>query len=187
MKTKQELRTLIKENRERMKKSEAKEKSSQILYHLTSLPAFFRADVIHTYVSSKKNEVDTHDFIKLMLKHKKRIVVPISDMQTKLMKHSEIFSLSELSAGTLGILEPKMYRPVSVADLDVIIVPAIAVDRKGNRLGFGAGFYDRFLHALQLPTIVLAYDHQVVPEVPREEFDVPVNYIVTESEIIQCG
>jgi 5-formyltetrahydrofolate cyclo-ligase len=102
------------------------------------------------------------------------------------MKHSELLSLSELVGGAYGILEPRMCRPVPVEDLQVIIVPALAVDKKGNRLGFGAGFYDRFLHDVQVPVIALTYDFQVVPKVPKEVTDVPVSFIVTENEIIRC-
>ena len=68
----------------------------------------------------------------------------------------------------------------------MIVVPAMAVDRRGNRLGFGAGFYDRFLHDVKLPTIALAYDFQVVESVPTESTDNPVSFIVTEQDIIRC-
>ena len=180
------LRERMKLEREKLSKGEVRERSTLIVEQLLSLPEFFRSDVIHTYISSKKNEVDTHELIRVLLKRKKRVVVPIADKTTKSMKHSELFSLSELVGGAYGILEPKMYRPVPAADLEVIVVPALAVDKKGNRLGFGAGFYDRFLHDIQLPTIVLAYDFQVIDDVPRENTDIPVSFIITEQEIIRC-
>ena len=185
--SKNTLREKIKLQRERLTRQEARERSKLILENLLSLPEFFRADVVHTFVSSKNNEVDTHELIRVLFKQKKRVIVPIAEKGSKLMKHSEIFSLSELSASSFGILEPKMYRPVSVADLQVIVVPALAVDRNGNRIGFGAGYYDRFLHDVQLPTIVPAYDFQVVKEVPVTSTDVPVSFIVTENEIIRCS
>lgn len=184
--SKQTLREQIKEQRKELSKNEVRERSKLILENLLTLPEFFRADVVHTYISSKNNEVDTHELIRLLIKQKKRVVVPISDKSTKLMKHSELHSLSELVGGAYGILEPKMYRPVPVAEIEVIIVPALAVDRDGNRLGFGAGFYDRFLHNIQLPVIVFAYDFQIVKQVPTEPTDVKVSFIVTENEIIRC-
>jgi 5-formyltetrahydrofolate cyclo-ligase len=180
------LREKLKEQREALSKKDCRERSALILDNLVSMPKFFSADVVHTYISSKKNEVDTHEVIRMLLKQKKRVVVPIADKATKQMKHSELFSLSELVGGAYGILEPRMYRPVPVSDIQVIIVPALAVDRRGNRLGFGAGFYDRFLHDVQLPVISLVYDFQIVPEVPQESTDVPVSFIVTENEIIRC-
>ena len=176
----------MKEERDRLSKKEARERSKLIVENLFLLPDFFRADTIHTYVSSKNNEVDTHELIRTLLKQKKRVVAPISDRATKIMRHSEVFSLSELGTASYGILEPRIYRPVAVADLNVVIVPALAVDRKGNRLGFGAGFYDRFLHDVNLPTIALAYNFQVVDVVPVEQTDIPVSFIVTEREIVKC-
>ncbi|MFA6456548.1 MAG: 5-formyltetrahydrofolate cyclo-ligase [Bacteroidota bacterium] len=183
---KRTLREQLKLQRESLSKAEVRERSKLILEQLLSLPEFFRADTVHTYISSKNNEVDTHELIRVLVKQKKRVIVPISDKATKTMKHSELFSLSELVGGAYGILEPKMYRPVPVRNLQAIIVPALAVDLKGNRLGFGAGFYDRFLHAMQVPVIALAYDFQIVDEVPIEPTDVPVSFIVTEHEIIRC-
>jgi len=184
--SKSTLREKLKLQRERLSKQEVRECSKLILENLLSIPEFFRSDVVHTYVSSKNNEVDTHELIRLLFKQKKRVVVPIADKATRQMRHSEIFSLDEFIVSSFGIFEPKMYRPVKVEDLQVIVVPALAVDRDGNRLGFGAGFYDRFLHDVQLPTIVPAYDFQVVKEVPSETTDVKVSFIVTENEIIRC-
>lgn len=186
MATKEQLRNKMKELRERLSKKEVRERSQRVRENLLSLPEFFRAEVIHTYVSSKNNEVDTHELIRLLLKQGKRVVVPVADKSTKQLRHAEIFSLSELVPGAYGILEPKMYRPVSSHALEVVVVPALAVDRKGNRLGFGAGFYDRFLHGLGIPIVALAYNFQVVDAVPSEETDVPVSFLVTESSIIKC-
>lgn len=186
METKKETREKMRRLREGMAKDDVKGKSSLIFSNLLTLPAFFRADVVHTYISSKNNEADTHTLIRWLLKEKKRVIVPLSDKKTATMRHSEIISLSELAVSSLGILEPKIERPFKIADVDVVIVPAVAVDRSGNRLGFGAGFYDRFLHDVQLPTIALAYDFQLMPAVQTEQFDVPVNYVVTDQEIIKC-
>lgn len=157
-----------------------------IFANLLSLPAFFKSDVIHTYVSSKNNEVDTHDLIRWLLKEKKKVVVPISDPSTRQMRHSEILSLSELSVNAFGIYEPKLERMVKPSDIEVVIVPILAVDRKGTRIGFGGGYYDRFLHDLQVPSIALAYDFQIYDEISAENHDHPVSFIVSEAEIIRC-
>ncbi|MFA6470018.1 MAG: 5-formyltetrahydrofolate cyclo-ligase [Bacteroidota bacterium] len=183
---KQTLREQLKLQRESLSKSEVRERSKQILEQLLSLPEFFSADTIHTYISSKNNEVDTHELIRVLIKQKKHVVVPIAEKATKTMKHSELFSLGELVGGAYGILEPKMYRPVSVKNIQVIVVPALAVDLNGNRLGFGAGFYDRFLQSMRVPMIALAYDFQIVDKVPIEPTDIPVSFVVTEHEIIRC-
>lgn len=184
--SKETLREELKLQRQNLSKEEVRVRSKLIMEQLLSVPDFFRSGVIHTYISSKNHEVDTHELIRVLVKQKKRVVVPIADKATKSMRHSELFSLSELVGGAYGILVPKMYRPVPIADVHVVVVPALAVDRNGNRLGFGAGFYDRFLHDVQLPTIALAYDFQVINNVPKEKTDVPVSFIVTEHEIIRC-
>lgn len=184
--SKESIRKSMKAERDRLSKRDVRDRSKLVIENLYLLPDFFRADVIHTYVSSKNNEVDTHELIRLLLKQKKRVVAPIADKATKQMRHSELFSLSELGTASYGILEPRIYRPVAIADVNVVVVPALAVDRKGNRLGFGAGFYDRFLHDVNLPTVALAYNFQVLNDVPQEQTDIPVSFIVTESEIIKC-
>lgn len=169
-----------------LSKNNVHERSQAIVETLLTVPAFFRADTIHTYISSKNNEVDTHDLIRLLLKQKKRVVVPVADKATRTLRHSELLSLSELVGGPYGILEPRMVRPVPISELQVILVPALAVDRSGNRLGYGAGFYDRFLAGVPVPTIVPAYDFQLVPAVPTESTDIPVHYVVTEEEVVRC-
>ncbi len=186
MKTKQEIRHRMKAKREALSKKEIKERSSMIFSNLLSVPEFFRADVVHTYVSSKNNEVDTHQLIRWMLKEKKRVIVPIVDAQTKQMKHSEIYSLSELSFSKLGIYEPSLERLVKASNIGVVIVPALAVDRHGNRIGFGGGFYDRFLTDMKAPSIALAYDFQLISELPVESFDAKISYIVTDKQILRC-
>ncbi len=186
MTTKESLRKKMKSLRQELSRKEVYERSEKIVENLLSLPEFFKADVVHTYISSKNNEVDTHELIRILLRQKKKVVVPVADKESNSMKHSVLLSLSELVGGAYGILVPRMLRPCPVRDLHAVILPALAVDRNGNRLGFGAGYYDRFLTDVHLPTIALAYDFQIVGEIPAESTDIPVSFIVTESEIIRC-
>lgn len=186
MNTKTSIRLSQKQFRDALPKKEIAERSSRIFSNLLLVPEFFRADCIHTYVSSKNNEVDTHQLIRWLLKEKKRVVVPIVNAETKAMEHSEIFSLSELRQSSLGIFEPTIRRIVKPSAIHVVIVPALAADRRGNRIGFGGGFYDRFLSATTVPSIVLAYNFQIIPDIPVESFDRRVSYIVTEDGVIKC-
>ncbi len=186
MSSKHSIRERLKQERAALSKNDVRERSSLILEQLLSLPPFFRCDVVHTYISSKNNEADTHELIRLLIKRKKRVIVPVADKATATMAHSEIFSLSELVGGAYGILVPRMVRPVTVSAVQCVIVPALAVDRSGNRVGYGAGFYDRFLASVSVPTIALAYDFQLLRSVPAEPTDIPVSYVVTESEIVDC-
>ena len=75
---------------------------------------------------------------------------------------------------------------VRLDELDVIIVPGAAFDARGNRLGYGAGFYDKLLSAFKKLTIAVAFEEQIVPKVPADPHDVPVQKIVTEKRIIEA-
>jgi 5-formyltetrahydrofolate cyclo-ligase len=176
----------MKLQRAELSRREVYQRSAVIADHLLSIPEYFRADTVHIYVSSKNNEVDTHELIRILLRQKKRVVVPIAEKGTTIMKHSEIHSLSELVGGAYGILVPRLYRPVSAKEVHAIVVPAIAVDRTGNRIGYGVGFYDRFLSTIQVPTLALAYSFQLLSKIPTESNDIPVSFVVTEDEIVHC-
>jgi 5-formyltetrahydrofolate cyclo-ligase len=96
----------------------------------------------------------------------------------------------ELTLGPWGILEPKgeFYRPFPLEEIDVVIVPGVAFDERGNRLGFGRGFYDKFLRRLseRVSFVALAFELQVVRRLPSQSHDVAVDYIITEKRIIKC-
>lgn len=184
MDTKDRIRKRMKSRRAELSRKEVYERSDAILQNLLSVPGFFRADTVHAYISSKNNEADTHELVRLLLKQRKRVVVPVADRESGTMRHAEIRSLSELVGGDFGILVPRMVRPVPADALQAVVVPALAADRRGHRVGYGAGFYDRFLAGITVPTFVLAYDFQLIPQVPNEPTDVPVSFVVTEEEVI---
>ncbi|MDE3057542.1 MAG: 5-formyltetrahydrofolate cyclo-ligase [Bacteroidota bacterium] len=186
IRTKEEIRSQLLSIRNAMKGDETRRKSRQIFHLLSSLPEFTEARFMHTYVSSKKNEVDTRAVIEAMLERGKRVAVPIAEKERPLLRHSEIFSIKDFAVGAFGILEPHKITPVNLNEIEVVLVPAIGVDRTGARLGFGGGYYDSFLRHVSCVKIALAYDFQVVPELPREQHDERVTIIVTESEIIHC-
>ncbi|MCX7761379.1 MAG: 5-formyltetrahydrofolate cyclo-ligase [Candidatus Kryptonium sp.] len=167
--------------------NEAREKSNAIFQNLKNLSAFNSAKTIHIYVSSKKNEVDTIEIINYLLSQSKRVIVPVVDKENKILRHSELKSLSELERSTFGILEPRELREVDIKEIDLVIAPAIAVDRKGNRIGFGGGYYDKFLSHVECPKVVLVYSFQVVDQIEPTPNDVPVDFVITENEVIDCG
>ncbi|HSB34571.1 MAG TPA: 5-formyltetrahydrofolate cyclo-ligase, partial [Nitrospirota bacterium] len=93
----------------------------------------------------------------------------------------------DVSPGTWGIPEPVESHPVPLTDIDLIITPGAAFDEDGNRLGYGAGFYDRILSSFPRTTVALAFEEQIVPQVPTNPHDVPVKKIVTEKRIIEVS
>jgi len=173
--------------REELGTEVAQELSGRILRHLKELELFRNAKVIHTYVSTKPNEVDTRRLIQEVLRSGRRVAVPITNRLRKALDHSEILGLEDLKPGTFGILEPATPRPVDEALLDLVIVPVVAVDRHGNRVGFGGGYYDRFLKGVHCPKVALAYSFQVLEEIPSAPGDERVDFIVTEDGVVKCS
>ena len=81
---------------------------------------------------------------------------------------------------------PAESTPVALSDVDLAIIPGVAFDERGNRLGYGMGYYDRLLSRFKGSTVALAFELQILPSVPREEHDVRVGKIVTEKRVINC-
>lgn len=186
---KKTIRNHILDKRQKLGKNRHIMLSSIIIERLFESLFYKNSKIIMTFISFG-NEVDTHDFIKKSVDEGKRIVVPITFPETKEIKPSEILDFNELEIGYYNILTPKkeFIRFINPKDIDLCIVPGIAFDRKGYRIGYGGGYYDRFLSKYPIkPKIGICFDLQIVDEIPREEFDIPVDIIFTEKEIIQCN
>ncbi|MDF2987943.1 MAG: 5-formyltetrahydrofolate cyclo-ligase [Eubacterium sp.] len=138
------------------------------------------------------SEVDTHTLIKNWLDQGKQISVPCIERVTKenkLMHAVRISDFDDLNQlGSFGILEPELNREnlVKPYDLDIIIVPGSVFDINKNRIGYGGGFYDRYLAGISgnCRKIGVCYDFQVVDKVPYQEYDIPLDLLVTENRII---
>ncbi|MCE5221159.1 MAG: 5-formyltetrahydrofolate cyclo-ligase [Clostridium sp.] len=145
---------------------------------------------IFIYISYD-SEINTKEIINKALKDYKKIYVPRTEFKTRLMDAVEIVSLDNLIESEYGILEPSVEEPhINPNELDLIVVPGVAFDRNGGRIGYGAGFYDRYFKKInkdnmkKIAKIALAYDFQILDNIPMNEQDVPVNYIITEKEFI---
>lgn len=185
---KREIRDQILEQRGKLGKTKGEMLNNAILNKLYQTSFYKDSNTIMVYISFG-TEINTHDFIKKTINRGKRIVVPVTFPKTKEIKPSEILAFDELEIGFYNILTPKdeFIRFIDPKDIDLIIVPGLAFDRRGYRIGYGGGYYDRFLS--QYPDIMkvsLALDLQLIDKVPEEGFDVPVDRIITEKEIIQC-
>lgn len=188
------LREKLLEKRNNIKPEKRKEKEALIMNRLFEMPEFKRAKNILFYASFK-GEVGTKASLRHAIKLGKRIVLPRVDREQKCLRLYEIKNTSELVRGYMGIPEPGILkgREMSLKDIDVVIVPGVGFDIKGNRLGYGAGYYDRLLSyaSLQLsgskrhiPTIALAFEEHIVPALPNEGHDVKIDKIVTEKRVI---
>jgi 5-formyltetrahydrofolate cyclo-ligase len=135
-----------------------------------------------------QNEVETADIRDHALATGKRVFYPRCTAEN-VLELIEIGSVTELASGRFGILEPTGQRRLSKDQEELVVfVPGVAFDLQGNRLGRGKGWYDRLIEKLSRATFVaLAYDFQIVDEVPSEEWDQKVHYLITERRIVDCG
>lgn len=161
--------------------------SAAIWERLSVLPEFVAASWLLVYVS-KGHEVDTHGLIQQLLAMGRRVCVPKFDEAGHRYVASELRDFdSELQAGKLTILEPRpdAVRIVGVDKLDALLVPGLAFDEKGNRLGRGMGYFDRILAETGGRKIGLAYDFQILKEIPVNAHDVRMDLVVTENRMIK--
>ena len=160
-----------------------KDKSASIKERLQELEIYQEAYTVFYYVSFG-SEVNTHALIKEAL-HDKRVAVPLVDDKNLLAKR--ITAYNQLKTGYKGILEPSYEaESINLADIDLIVVPALAYDKRHYRLGYGGGYYDRLLATgLGAPiSIGLAFEEQIVKGLPVEAHDQKVDFVVTEKRII---
>lgn len=190
---KQTLKSEIFEKRKSIPKKEIKEKSAKIKERLYSLPEFKHSKNILFYVSFN-NEVDTIETIRELLKNKeenkKNIIVPYVEKGNPILQLSELKNFSDLEPRTFGILEPKedKTKKFDANKLDLVIVPGIAFDKNGHRIGYGHGYYDRFLQKLSKNTVKigLAFELQLIEKIHEEGHDIPVDWVITEKNIVKC-
>lgn len=186
LQSKKEIRKYIIEKREAIEYGVRKEWDINVFNNLVNSEFYKRAKVIFAFVSFK-SEVDTHQIINRAISDKKIICVPKIKSKEKGIEIFKINSMTELSIGYHGILEPfDNCPPVDAKELNLILMPGAAFDRQGGRVGYGMGYYDRFLTNLKgyVDKIALAYGLQVLEKVPMDETDVRINGIITNNEII---
>lgn len=168
-------------------KKEEKKRLDRIIYEsVIENDLYINANKIFIYVSYN-NEVDTIDIIKNSIDNNKSVYVPKINIEDKTMKSVEIHSLNELSVNKYGILEPNVVDKNNTEEkFDIIIMPGIAFDSDGNRIGYGGGYYDKYISNLNYDVVkvALAYNFQMVNCIKAEEHDIKVNYIFTDKEMI---
>ena len=185
--TKQELREQMRAQLSAQSAVEVQVKSAAIWERLSVLGEFTAAARSLIYVS-KTVEVDTRGLIQQLLAMGRQVCVPWFDGVKEQYVASELRDITvDLKTGQFGILEPKpeAVRPIAGDQIDAALVPGLAFDETGNRLGRGMGYFDRILQDLRGVKIALAYDFQLVSEVPTDAHDTSVDFIVTEKRVIK--
>ena len=179
---KKELRKKVLAARDKLRPRQREAKSREIEERLFSVPEFKTARTV-MFFASFRSEVDTGSMIRRALTFGKRVVLPKVE-GAELALHEITDFDSDVAPGAWGIPEPIESRPVLLEEIDLIIVPGAAFDKQGNRLGYGAGFYDKLLPAFKKMTVALSFELQLVPNVPADVHDVPIKRIVTERRVI---
>ena len=187
---KEQFRRYILRLRDRQSTRDIEQKSMEIMDQVLHLNEYVRARGIACYIS-KDSEVDTRRLIRKALDGHRRVLVPVVKKGDIDLFFSEIKDLGkELTPGSFDIPEPRpeYLRPESLDAVDVLFVPGIVWDKEGYRLGWGRGYFDRVLKSLpeHVRSIGLSFNLQLVNRVPRDQFDLPVNTVVTESRVVRC-
>lgn len=187
---KKALRKEILTRRKNIDAAEKEEMDKKILNRFFESKYYREAKNIFIYISYD-SEINTREIINKAFKDGKKIYVPRTEFETRLMDAVEITSFDNLIKSSYGILEPSMeILQINPNNLDLIVVPGVAFDRNGGRMGYGAGFYDRYFKKIneddikRIVKLALAYDFQVLEKVPMSVQDVPVDFIITEKEFI---
>lgn len=181
-------KTLIK--RDSIDPEKKLKKDKLIMERILSLPSFEKAKKVF-YFASFRSEVSTLPQIEEAFKMGKRIILPKVDNINNRLRLFEIHNTGEIKPGFMGIPEPdvSLERERDINDVDLVIMPGVAFDTDGNRLGYGAGYYDKLLSGLKkdIPLIAIAYEEQIVDSLPVESHDVRVHIIVTDKRIIKVN
>lgn len=183
---KKDLREKMRKKRALITPEERGVMSAEITKKILSLAEYKSAKMIFCYVPLK-NEVDTFSLIKTALGEQKSVAVPRCIPGHPLMDFYYINSLDDLKEGSYGILEPQENEKYICNETDgFCILPGLSFDRMGNRLGYGKGYYDRFLHSFSGVTAGVCFSNTLtLTSIPRGRFDVPADIVITDKEIIK--
>ena len=162
-------------------------RSAAICERVAALPSYVAARAIHCYLPMR-SEVDTRPLIADALARGKRVAVPIVVPKAADLAHGWLESLAAgaLVPGVVGTFNPLDARPAAPGDWDLAIVPLLAFDRSGRRLGYGKGYYDRLLAASPVTAVGVGFAAQEVDCLPATARDVSLDWIVTELEAIEA-
>jgi 5-formyltetrahydrofolate cyclo-ligase len=131
-----------------------------------------------------------------IIKSGKKLVLPVVDASHKMLTLYEVKDTAHLRPGFMGIPEPEkdVNRNMSLNEIDLVVIPGTGFDPKGNRLGYGGGYYDRLLSieskqlakVKHITTVALAFEEQIGEDIPAEPHDIKVDMIITDNRLIQC-
>lgn len=186
--TKAEIRNDIVKRLAALAESEVKAKIRQIENRFFEFANFLEANIVLLYINTA-GEVNSQQIIKRCFDYNKIVILPAFEPDTYKMKLMKVDNLdTDLKPGRRGILEPDENRcnVVPVECIDIAIIPGVAFDEKGGRIGSGEGYYDRLIPKLPITTrkVALAFENQIIRQIQMESHDKHVDIIITEKRII---
>lgn len=182
---KKEHRTQMLNKLKALSKVEHEQYSYEIASRLFEESIWKEAKTIGVTVSNYP-EVDTYQIIRKAWDQQKKVVVPKCHPREKTMSFHEINRFTQLESVYHGLLEPieSKTKKVEAMDIDLLIVPGLLFSSNGFRIGFGGGYYDRFLANFKRNTVSLAFSIQLIDQIPIEKHDIPVSKIITNENIV---
>ncbi|MFH2003303.1 MAG: 5-formyltetrahydrofolate cyclo-ligase [Bacteroidota bacterium] len=181
---KSEARRLVVQRRSDMSEFDIRTKTKSIIERLASTDEFNFAKRIHCYVSSRKGEVDTRQLINFMTGWGKSVVLPKLHKPSKSFHRFNFMGWDHLVKNSEGYWEPNIALNENMDDIDLVIVPSVAISVHGMRVGYGGGYYDKLLKDTFAPKIVLAFELQIFDYIETDPRNVRVDKIITERRII---
>ncbi len=183
---KNQIREQNKARRRAMDKAEVFEKSKRAARAFIESELYKNAKQIMLYLSLG-NETDTSDIIDAAFRHGKRLVLPVTNPQSGEITPCVYEQDTKFVTGAFSVTEPVGAKPADMSQTDVVLVPGIAFDLSGNRAGFGKGCYDRLLKNTNAVKAGFCYDFQICDEIPSEEHDIKMDFLITENGIINVS
>lgn len=180
---KKALRKMLLERRDTTSFDMMKIASNQIHKKLRKSSIFREANKIGAYYPIG-SEILTQDIMQEILSDGKELYLP--KVKAGNMEFRKITDFSNLEKGSFEIMEPKDECPVDNL-LDLLLVPAVGISEEGVRLGYGHGYYDKFLAKNKIETIALTYDKQIIKKIPKSEHDIVMNWILTEDRFVKVS
>lgn len=177
--TKFEIRQKIKKLRVMLDETERLQAADRVFSQLEKTAAFMLAEKILMY-HSLPDELETRNFLKKWKGRKQFFLPRVNGVNLELLPYDE----SRLEIGSFHIEEPTGNDLCDAEEIELIVAPGVAFDRKGRRLGRGKGFYDRLLSTTKATKIGVGYEFQLVDELPEEPHDVPMDMVITETTTI---
>lgn len=181
--TKQQLRKTIAAQRTALNARWLEQASTAVIENLQALDVFQEAACIALY-KAIGGEVDLEALFAHCWALGKRTAVPVFNAKTRLYEMAEITAGTEYFCGNYGIQEPVQPAILPNSAIDLIAVPGVGFDRSGRRLGRGGGYYDRILENFSGAAAGICFDFQIIDLVPAEPHDIPVDYLVTETKVL---